>query len=734
MLKQPVRTNLSDFIKTSMGSQFVIPVYQRHYTWSPDKETARFMDDIEELLKGKSEHHFLGIIIYMETEIAAMFRQLQIVDGQQRLTTTFIFLLALKKLSEEKNDKNTAGMISDYYLYNRHSSKEASLRLKPAVDKDNVFERLVYGSEKDLNRKEKESAVYKNYVYIYQRLVNMMKNYSSLEVLDTLSRIDILAFPLSETDNVQQIFESINSTGAPLTSADLIRNYVLMNHPDAEQERLYHMYWEPLEDAYPQSRRLEDFFRYYLAAKTYDLLNRRDIYEGFKKYWHQNNDSDEDKLREIVRYNRYYHDVYEGPAENIEIENALKDFRLSSSYVPAPFLMEMMHQYDNQKISASEMVSVIRIIDSYLMRRALMGNDSGSLSRYFPSLLRTVLLSRKKNPKQDIISLTQYYLITCNRGRSLAMPTDEQLSMQLRECNAYALPSIRVVLDRIEHDHASAKVDTSDLNIEHIMPQHPNAWWRKNSGCADEDDYTVTANLIGNLTLCAQYDNTRMGNEDFAYKKKILSKTLHIRMNTEILKQKTWTKKSILKRCESMCEKIIHIYPYNGIGKVSRKKTAPPVNNEEIYTLNTPTVTARAILHTKENVEVMAGSFMKPYGNREMKKMSDLFHKFDSHGAFHEIDQNRVQLNQSIQFHDLNEAGQFLMHRGGDTSSFWKKEVPDTYWKNTQKQKKAVSFKKKTQKAKPVSKPQQTPGFVQFAGMNIQQPVKKKPHTRKKKH
>ena len=133
MQKQPVRGNLSDFIKANMGSQFVIPVYQRNYAWNPEKETARFMDDIQDLLVQTNASHFLGIIIYMETSLSGVFRQLQIVDGQQRLTTAFIFLLALKKTALEKNDEETAGIIDDYYLFNKHAPQNAALRLKPAV-------------------------------------------------------------------------------------------------------------------------------------------------------------------------------------------------------------------------------------------------------------------------------------------------------------------------------------------------------------------------------------------------------------------------------------------------------------------------------------------------------------------------------------------------------------------------------------------------------------------------
>ncbi|MBR2066948.1 MAG: DUF262 domain-containing protein, partial [Solobacterium sp.] len=519
MLKQPVRTSISDFIKTTMGSQFVIPVYQRTYTWIPEKETMRFMHDVEKVLENRDHTHFLGIIIYMESKISTMLRQFQIVDGQQRMTTTFIFLLALKRVAEEKGNRNVAGMIDDYYLYNLHMEDAFSLRLKPAVDSDDVYAKLVYGSVRDLNAKEKESGVFRNYHFIHKRILELAKKYPLMDILDCLSRMDILEFPLSDRDNAQEIFESINSTGAPLTSADLIRNYILMNHTDAEQERYYKMYWQSLEDYYPESRKLEEFFRFFLAIKTYDLLNRRDVYDGFKQYWSSSKDKPEKKLQEINRYCRYYHEIYEGEAEDKDIEQALMDFRITDSRMPAPFLMEVMQYYYAGKIEKKTVIAVIRLIESYLVRRALCANDNSNLSHYFPTLLRTVIASYQKNKKEDFYSLTRLHLVTYNRGKTLAMPTDEQLRTQLKEVNAYSLMIVRPVLERIEHYESHAKVEMKDLNIEHILPQNPNVWWKKNCGIEDEDEYSFYANLIGNLTLCAEYDNSRMGNEDFSFKK-----------------------------------------------------------------------------------------------------------------------------------------------------------------------------------------------------------------------
>ena len=668
MMKQPVRTNVSDFIKSTMGSQFVIPVYQRNYTWTPEVETARFMNDIEDLLARRTRTHFLGILIYTEAEVSAMYREIQIVDGQQRLTTSFIFLLCLKRAASENRDKVSTGMIDDYYLYNRHVSSEAKLRLKSTVSDDDTYERLVYGSWKDLTRAQKESSVYRNYDYIYRRVIELMKKYSLLDILDTLSRLDILAFPLSEEDNAQQIFESINSTGAPLTSADLIRNYILMNDTSEVQERNYRLYWRPLEIACPQSRKLEEFFRLFLAAKTYSLLSRRDVYEGFKAYWNSCRESTEERMREINLYCRYYRTIYIGPAEDPQVEHVLRDFRRSESRVPAPFLMEMFRMADDGEIDARTLCSEIRLIDSYLTRRALCGNDNGTLTRYFPQLLRSVMNSWKKKHR-NVYEITKVFLINYNRGKSLAMPTNGQLKTMLREVNAYSLLCIRPVLERIEHHGATAEVDTSDLNIEHIMPQHPNNWWKRNSGARDEEEYTYYANLIGNLTLCAEYDNTRMGNQDFQFKKKILSKTMHIRMNTDLLNRETWTVNDILTRCDRLAREIIEIYPYEG-----GVEPAADERDDDIILLNTPSVNARALYVNPQCIEILAGSTMRAYGPNEMKSMQSIYRDMTMNGVLYEDENGQVQFDKNFRFSDLNTAAQFLMHRGGDNTQAWTRE------------------------------------------------------------
>lgn len=659
MSKQPARYSLSDFICSNRGAQFVIPVYQRNYSWNPEKETRQFMDDMEHLLHTSSTH-FLGILIYVLNEETVPV-QLMVVDGQQRLTTAFIFLLALRKASLVKGDRKTAEKIDQDYIFNENRD---AVRIKPSVAQDDVFASLVYGNEGGISFQDSETNVYRNYVYILSRLEELLKHYRPHEILNVLTRLDVLAFPLEKKDNVQQIYESINATGAPLTASDLIRNFVLMNYEENVQERLYRMYWKPLEEKTGQPQRLEEFFRYYLAAKTYSLSSRKDLYEDFKVFWQKSAGTTEVRLQEINRYALVMHMIYEGGAPDSSVEKALSSFRLTASRIPAPFLLEMGKMYLDREISGDSFAAVIRLVDSYLTRRALCGMDNGSLARYFPSLLRTVLKTMKKT-NRDVYAITVMSLVEYNRGKANAMPSDEQLKTSLREINAYSLMVIRPVLERIEHDGATARVDTHDLNIEHIMPQHPNAYWQKHAGAANADEYAMITNLIGNLTLCSAYDNTRMGNEDFAFKKKVLSKTLHIRMNTEILKRKTWNKEAILKRCDDLAEKIIRLYPY------VKTKTERAVVRDDILVLSSPTTDARAIFHGPERIEVLAGTSFKVYGQGEMKKMRILYDDLAGRGILHEHASGEASFDAPVFFNSLNEAAQFLMHRGGENTSAW---------------------------------------------------------------
>lgn len=234
--QQPKKVGLLGFLQMSMGSQFVIPVYQRNYTWTANKEVKQYFEDLENVLNGKYAKHFLGILIYLDTPIDYSSREFSVIDSQQRLTTTFLILYAIKYLMLDHGMNAEAEKLEHQFLINQFSSDKLKLKLKPLVADDEVYQKIVTGKFDEIV--SKGSNVLKNFEWIKERLVELLKQYSFNEILMALDKLYVVCVPVTKNDSPQKIFESINSTGAKLSASDLIRNFILMDIPSDIQENL----------------------------------------------------------------------------------------------------------------------------------------------------------------------------------------------------------------------------------------------------------------------------------------------------------------------------------------------------------------------------------------------------------------------------------------------------------------------------------------------------------------
>lgn len=173
----PRRTGLLELLRNSVGSQFVIPVYQRNYTWTANKEVRQYIDDLCAVLKNKYDKHFLGILIYLDTPLDSFSREFSVIDGQQRLTTTFLMLYAIRDLLNETKDPGNitlASQLENQYLNNQFVQDKLKFKLKPLVNDDDVYQQII---NKDLNNiKNTDSNIYKNYIYTKDRINDLNKN------------------------------------------------------------------------------------------------------------------------------------------------------------------------------------------------------------------------------------------------------------------------------------------------------------------------------------------------------------------------------------------------------------------------------------------------------------------------------------------------------------------------------------------------------------------------------
>ncbi len=619
----PIKTGLLEFLRTSVGSQFVIPVYQRNYTWTSNKEVKQYFDDLICVLNGKYTKHFMGILIYLDTPLNFSSREFSVIDGQQRLTTTFLILYAIKNLMVEKGMKSEADQLNNQFLTNQYVSDKLKFKLKPLVADDEVYQQIVNDQFDDIINKG--SNVYKNYFWIKSKLVELLNEHSFNDILMALDKLYVVCVPVSKSDSPQKIFESINSTGAKLVASDLIRNYILMDIPSEIQEKYYSSYWKKIEEYLTSdSKKLELFFRIFLACKNKSLSNMTTVYSDFK-IWYSNElnfKSDNENgveliLKEIVRYAKYYSIIYNKPIAEVDVKirSAISEFRNILSDMPAPFLMEaysLMETLDEEAkpmISHVQFIELLTLINGYLIRRAICGLDTSDITRLFPTLLKDVLRDCNGN-YEKIVEYTKKNLINKQRGKSAMMPDDNYMRTYLEFANVYNLRiTLRIIFDKLETYNNPAPVDLSKLSVEHLMPQTPTKEWLETLQI-DENAYEKHLHRLGNLTLATKVDNSKMKNKPWEYKKAILNDTAHLIMNKELIELENWNVEEINKRNAKLIEQIIALYPY-------LSASDDVIVKHEIY-LDWEGVTAFGLLYEEDgSVEVQAGSEIVKYSDTE---------------------------------------------------------------------------------------------------------------------
>ena len=651
------------FIKEAFGSQYVIPVYQRNYTWKKNKQVRQLLDDIERILQGEAKKHFIGTIVYVIVNTDFIVRERAVVDGQQRLVTMFLIAHALKRIAQEKGENAIAQTITNNYLENATNDKY-KYRLQPSVADDDAYS---YIAKDQISEFEGHSLIMENYKYLYSELSSLVEKYSLMAVINAVRELYIVRIELDDNDDAQQIFESINSTGEKLTAADLIRNFIMMNRTNDEQENIYEVYWLKLEKIFPESKKMAEFFRFYLATKTYTLTTEKELYSAFKIFWKEKicSATYNEILGDLLNYARHFERLYLSNSTD-ELGVVLQDYRKLQSYMPAPFIIRMFEHYRVGEISKTQTLSILKLLNTYLIRRYINGQDTSAISRFFPGYLKNVENQIKEdNSFDNIVDICTYWLVSENKGKAAFMPDDNQIRTYLETANAYALSNIRWVLDKIETHNNPVPVQLNALSIEHIMPQTQNEYWYGITNL-DEDEYIKVVNLLGNLTLAAIPDNSRMGNNDFDYKKQVLDSTKHLKLNSPIVQKSSWTIDDIKERTSELTEKIIEIFPY-----IKTNYSAVKYQTNRNITLSAKGIRATGYLNEDNTLTVYAGSqvFWKtlPFAETLKEKREELLE-----ADVVELSTGEYKFTQNYTFKSPSTATDFILGGSNNGWLYWK--------------------------------------------------------------
>ena len=257
--------------------RFIIPLYQRNYDWK-EENCEQLFQDLLKLHKSDRTNHFFGSIV---SSIQQGKEDRYIIDGQQRITTVSLLLIAMvnacKAGAIKVSDNKLSEKILKRYLVDEYQEDERKVKLKPIKKDMQAFDALLYKSK---DQYIKESNVTRNYDFFYDSIVR--SNLTVDELFETIKKLEVINIRLDENDDPQLIFESLNSTGLDLSEADKIRNYLLMSLNPSEQDDLYNRFWNPIEEftKYDPS----SFVRDYLTMKQGKIGRIDKIYFIFKEY------------------------------------------------------------------------------------------------------------------------------------------------------------------------------------------------------------------------------------------------------------------------------------------------------------------------------------------------------------------------------------------------------------------------------------------------------------------
>ena len=549
--------NLLEFLEKS--PQFIIPIYQRTYSWTEQQCRQLWEDIIRAGSTDSVSAHFIGSVVYIEQGQSQVSNKspLLVIDGQQRLTTT---MLILEALSRYLSDREPVPGFSAEKLRNNYlvkSSERGERRFKlllSQTDKDSLIALVTQKSLPD----DGSVRIKENFGYFLELIKKLSGSYETL--CRGLSKLIIVDIALSrDQDNPQLIFESMNSTGKALSQADLIRNFVLMGLKPEHQDELYLDYWRPMELEFGQegySDYFDRFMRHYLTAKSGDIPRIDEVYEAFKKYAQSNwmvSKGIEPLLSDVRDYARYFCAMALGKEKDKQLTEAFKDLRELKVDVAYPFLLELYHDYQQERLSKSELLEIVRLVEAYVFRRAVCSVPTNSLNKTFANFYKSLDKERHlESAKAHLISLRSYR----------RFPNDEEFKRELMIRDLYNFRSRSYWLRRLENFDRKERADVETYTIEHIMPQNENlsAKWREELGSDWKRVHETWLHTIGNLTLTAY--NSEYRDHPFGIKRDMEKgfKQSPLILNEGLGLVPSWNEEEIKKRARKLANRAVGLW------------------------------------------------------------------------------------------------------------------------------------------------------------------------------
>lgn len=627
------------------NKQFLIPVYQRYYSWDIE-QCKRLWNDIVEMQKKGKVGHFVGSIVNIaEQAMPTGVQKYMIIDGQQRMTTLSLLLLALRDYAINNPEDTTinARRIDNMLLKNEYESGDERYKLLLTETDRDILMRLV--EEKPIPD-DTRSKLLDNYKFFAGKIAD--KELQPAEVYESIGKLQIVNITLDRSvDDAQAIFESLNSTGKELSESDLIRNYVLMGLEPTEQTYVYEHLWRPMELLFvyeTQDSVMDRFFRDYLTMKITRIPKQDRVYEEFKLY-HLNCEFStiRELCQDLLTYAKYYTDMVFKRSSNPALKSLYEDINDLRMEVSYPFLLKVHNDYAEGIISEDDLKLIIRLCISYVFRRSICDIPTNSLNKTFATLKNEI------KPDDYVNSIKAFFVM---RNDYKEFPDDDKFAAAFVSRDIYTMRSRNFILSHLENYGNKAPIIIENYTIEHIMPQNSSLSpeWQQMLGAKWREVQKTYLHTIGNLTLTAY--NSEMSDHPFMVKMDMEGgfKESALRLNASVVKHNEWNEQTIKERAALLADKAKQIWAYPDMTAAELAPYQTVEKPAERYSLETYDTN----VFTKTLFEVLDRRIqnLSPDVKREFKKLY-VAYKLDTNFVDIVFQKQRLRISVNMKFSEV---------------------------------------------------------------------------------
>ena len=607
-------------------SRYIVPMFQRLYVWAEDPQWQTLWEDVAEkadlrLAGTEANAHYLGALIIEGVKPVSSneVTRFLLIDGQQRITTLQLLLCAFRDIARAHNwtslERRATRYIENPDADVMDNPAEEIFKIWPTQLNRDVFSTIIKSGSREIieetypltrrkyqRKPDPRNPLVECYLYfsgtIQAWIVSIGDDVpdSAARAAALLSAIQqdlcVVEIALSDGDDSQEIFYSLNSQGRPLSQSDLLRSLIFIRAEKEKENRdkLFDDYWGQFETTFWSQEvkrggrtysRLDIAVRHFLAAKTGSLIDTRRVNEEYKRWVSRDPQpyaSVRDELADLTRYAEVFRDFESGfsDQQSTHFGRVLRDLDVSTA-MPLTMFLKL-----DAGVAGSELKRCLSLLESFLVRRAFSGEETKEYNKLFVEVIAALRGLPPENVHAALLSK-----LYSGGGTTRVWPSDERVMEAALSVPVYSnlrQPALRLILERCELSLRGKKTEEQKvqlgLQIEHVLPVR---WWENwpiNGHTVDwyeatyphalaESDPTLEEMIrhrntlrhsVGNLTLLNEYANPAASNGAFDLKKAEYKHSV-LRLNRYFDERAAWSEEDIQERSRVMSKIICSIWP-----------------------------------------------------------------------------------------------------------------------------------------------------------------------------